>query len=54
LFLCCQKYFVHFLYQMAAFDAFDDFSDFLESTSCDASKFCQVPRGSNSCRGANQ
>jgi hypothetical protein len=43
--------FVHVLYRERDFDAFDDFSDFVESTTCEASKSCQV-RGSNPCRGA--
>ena len=43
------KIFVHFLYQMPAFDAFDDFYDFVESITCETSKSCQV-RGSNPCR----
>jgi hypothetical protein len=37
-----KKIFVHFLYQIPAFDAFDDFNDFLESITCGTSKSCQV------------
>jgi hypothetical protein len=48
-----KKYFVHFLYQIPAFDALDDFYDFLESITYETSKSCQV-RGSNPCRGATR
>jgi hypothetical protein len=43
---------VPILYGERDFDAFGAFGDFLESVSYVSSKTCQVPRGSNPCRGA--